>query len=145
MARIQHRLVVVLRLAACSSGAVVQVFRKGVISSEEQPAAEPFCQIGLQRVIGADALRVPKIRVRQILIGSRSRRKIRRSLRHQDRRIWWIWGANTATRAAGRVGANLLRNGIGVNVDDVVVTVRANIGDAKRQVARQLLLERVVP
>src|SRR5262245_6548945 len=30
MARIQHRLVVVLRLAACGSSAVVQVFRKGV-------------------------------------------------------------------------------------------------------------------
>src|SRR5262245_41396751 len=41
MARIQHRLVVVLRLAACRSGTVVQVFRKGVIGPEEQPAAEP--------------------------------------------------------------------------------------------------------
>src|SRR5262249_49483580 len=55
MARIQHRLVVVLRLAACSSGAVVQVFRKSVIGAEEQAAAEPFCQIGLERVITADA------------------------------------------------------------------------------------------
>src|SRR5215470_17953856 len=43
MARIQHRLVVILRLAACSGGAVIQVFRKGVIGPEEEPAAEPFC------------------------------------------------------------------------------------------------------
>src|SRR5437867_9024020 len=145
MARIQHRLVVVLRLAACSSSAVVQVFRKGVIGPEEQPAAEPFCQIGLQRVITADALRVPEIRIRQIPVGPRSCREIRRSLRHQDRRIWWIWGANTTARAARRVGANLLRNRIGVNVDDVVVTVRTDIGDAKRHAAQQLLLDGVVP
>src|SRR5207249_6801296 len=75
----------------------------------------------------------------------RPRWKIRRSLRHQDRRTWWIWGANTTTHAARRVGANLLRNRIGVNVDDVVVTVRTDIRNAKRHAARQLLLDRVVP
>src|SRR5215831_2330272 len=142
MARIQHRLVVILRLAACSGGAVIQIFRKGVIGPEEEPAAEPFCQVGLQRVIGADAVRVPKIRVRNILIWSRPRRKIRRSLRHQGR---WICGPNTTARAAGRVGTNLLRNGISVNVDNVVVTVRTDISDTKRHVARQLLLDGVVP
>src|SRR5262249_49892263 len=44
-----------------------------------------------------------------------------------------------------RVGTNLLRNGISVNVDNVVVTVRTDIGDTKRHVARQLLLDGVVP
>src|SRR5262249_21282191 len=52
---------------------------------------------------------------------------------------------NTTARTARRVVANLLRNGIGVNVDDVVVTVRTDIGDAKRHVAHQLLLDGVVP
>src|SRR5215471_2905035 len=75
MARIQHRLVVILRLTACRSGAVVQVFRPGVIGAEEEPAAEPFRQIGLERVITADALCEPEIRIRQIPIWPRPRRK----------------------------------------------------------------------
>src|SRR5260370_37800206 len=82
MAGIHHGLVLIRSLAAGYPAAIVQVFREGVISTEDQPAAEAFGEVGLQGVIAGDPLHVPKIGTAQILIGPLPRRKIQRSRRH---------------------------------------------------------------
>src|ERR1035438_705529 len=138
---IQYHLRLILGLGSRQAGIQIQILGPRVVDAKLETLRQAAPHIHLQRVIAGVAFRIPEESRSQIRVGPRLHRDVLRALRHGAFR-----GAGRATRdAALRIGTDRRWNRVGIDAQQAMVSMRADIGQPKNCVFVKLLLDREIP
>ena len=157
---VQHhlRLVVGLRPGGC--GVVVEALRPGVVGAELQVLRVALGDVDLQRVVAGIAVGQPEECAGKEGVGpaadlpdcSTKRRNamgdIQRAYRDEagvSEGNWHAAGLHAAGDATSRSVADLRDDGVGIDIEKLVISKRSHVADAQRHGTAEALLDREVP